>query len=83
MRVVVDFDTFGGRFEVKRVSEAAEQFCLGGAFGHFAAKAFTRIARRAFDQFGLFAAFGHQDFDLAPRLGGQCVLHQIRVFDRM
>ena len=57
----------------KRVSsyaKASGHTALCDAFSQTPHQRFTRVAVGVFHQFRLFAAFGHQQFDLAAQLAG-------------
>ncbi len=69
--VVIDLDPLRRRVQVKRLGQPFQQLGLRRRFGHLARQAFAGVAQRAVDQFGLFAALRHQQFDLAAQLVGQ------------
>jgi len=79
VRVVVDLNPLGRLVHVESLGHAAQQLGLGRCLAHLAGKAFAGVAQGPLNQFGLFAALGHQDLDLAFGLFSQCLQHQVFV----
>ena len=67
VRIVIDLDAFGRRFEAEGFGNTFQQFALRAVLGLPAAQLLARVLQRHVDDLALLAPLRHGDFDLAFR----------------